>query len=151
MRNVRVLILALLVAFVAVGCDSSDDDQTDAEIFVGSWTVVAVSDDEGDKTAVFAEGVSDFSATLNGDGTYSLVVTFVDPQRPPVPLAGDYTVNDGSKILTLMAGPQELPFSYDIQSETRIALSLPEAVVRGVFGTQEGTYVGIVTFTVQRV
>ncbi len=151
MRNVRVFMLALLVAVAAVGCDTTEEDElTDAEIFVGSWTVVEVSDDDGDKTSVFAQGVSDFSAIINAD-TYSLLVSFVDPDRQPVALSGDYTVNEGGNNLILEAGPQQLSFSYDIQSENRIRLTLPEAVVRDIFGTQEGTYVGNVTFTVDRV
>ncbi len=151
MRNLRVFLGALLLALVAVGCDSAEEDLTDAEIFVGSWTVVAVSDSEGDKTDVFSEGVSSFSATINDDGTYSLVVSFVDPDRSPVALAGDYTVDEGGENLMLSAGAQQLNFMYDIRSENRIDLSLPAAVVAAVFGTQPDTYSDTVTFTVDRV
>ena len=150
MRKLPVFVVALLFGLVSIGCDSNEDDLTDAEIFIGSWTVVEVNDEEGDKTDVFQEGVQDFNATINADGTYSLVVDFVDPQRPDVPLQGTYVVDEGGKTIRLNAGPQVLSFEYDIESEDRIDLSVNEVIVVGAFGAHPDTYDGRVTFTLDR-
>lgn len=150
MRKLPVFVFALLLAIAATGCDS-EEDLTESEILVGSWTVVEVSDDEGDKTQVFEQGIDDFSATLRADGTYSLSVDYVDPQRPSTNLQGTYTVDEGGNDLILVAGPNQLSFDYDIESENRIHLSIPEPIVQGVFQTDPDTYAGTITFTVERV
>jgi len=153
MRKLPVFLLALFVALTSIGCDSSEDDPTDAEIFIGTWTVVEVRDSEGDKTSVFDEGVNNFSATLNSDNTYSLIVDFLDPERTDIPLTGTYTIEPGDVLIlraNLGAGELLLPFQYDIESENRIDLSISESFVEAIFGTEEGTYVGDVTFRIAR-
>jgi hypothetical protein len=153
MRKLPVFLLALFVALTSIGCDSNEDDPTDAEIFIGTWTVVEVRDSEGDKTSVFDEGVNNFSATLNSDNTYSLIVDFLDPERTDIPLTGTYTIEPGDVLIlraNLGAGELLLPFQYDIESENRINLSISESFVEAIFGTEEGTYVGDVTFRIAR-
>jgi hypothetical protein len=154
MRKLPVFLLALFVALTSIGCDSNeDDDLTDAEIFIGTWTVVEIHDDEGDKTSIFEEGVNNFSATLNTDNTYSLIVNFVDPQRTDIQLSGTYTIEPGDMlILRANLGAGELPilFQYDIDSENRIDLTIQDTFVEAIFGTEEGTYVGDVTFRIER-
>ena len=154
MRKLPVFLLALFVALTSIGCDSNDDDLTDAEIFIGTWTVVEVRDSEGDKTSEFDEGVNNFSATLNTDNTYSLIVDFLDPERTDIPLTGTYTFEPGSDdlILNVNFGGGEIPlhFRYEIESENQIELSISETFVELIFGTEEGTYVGDVTFSIER-
>jgi hypothetical protein len=153
MRKLPVFLLALFVALTSIGCDSNEDDPTDAEIFIGTWTVVEVHDDEGDKTSIFEEGVNNFSATLNTDNTYSLIVDFLDPERTDIPLTGTYTIEPGDMlILRANLGAGELPilFQYDIDSENRIDLTIQDTFVEAIFGTEEGTYVGDVTFRIER-
>jgi hypothetical protein len=150
MRRLPVFVLALLFGLTALGCDSNeDDDLTEAEILVGEWTVTAVSDNEGDKTSVFTQGVESFSANLTAAGTYNVLVVFTD-ERPDVPLAGTYTLNEGANSLVLIAGPLQLPFTYDIVSEDEIDLTTQDAFVEALFGTAPETYVGNVTFTIER-
>lgn len=154
MRKLPVFLLALLVALTSTGCDSNEDDPTDAEIFIGTWTVVEVRDSEGDKTALFDEGVNNFSATLNSDNTYLLTVVFQDPERTDVELTGTYTIEPRSDALflnvNLGGGDIPLHIRYEIESENRIELSIAETFVELIFGAEEGTYVGDVTFTIER-
>lgn len=154
MRKLPVFVFALVLAVAAMGCDS-EDDLTDAEILVGSWTVVEVADDEGDKTDVFQQGVEEFSASLRADGTYELTIDYVDPQRPTVPLQGTYDLDEGANSLELFAslptGDVNLPFTYDIESENEVDLSISENFVQAVFGVDPETYDGTVVFTIQRV
>lgn len=151
MRRLFVPFVALVLLVAAAGCDSTEnEDLTDAEILIGSWTVVEVRDEEGDKTDVFEQGVQAFSATLTAGGEYTLVVDFVDPDRQDVPLAGTYTVDEGPNSLTLDVGPQVIPFTYDIESEDRIELSVSDQFIEPIFGTQPETYVGTIVFTIER-
>jgi len=154
MRKLSVFLLAVFVALTSIGCDSNEDDASDAEIFIGTWTVVEVHDEEGDKTSIFDEGINNFSATLNADNEYSLIVDFVDPEREDIPLNGTYTIEADSDDLLLNAnlgsGSLPLHFRYEIESENEIELSISETLVQLIFGTEEGTYVGDVTFTIQR-
>lgn len=154
MRKLPVFLLALFVSLTSIGCDSNeDDDPTDAEIFIGTWTVVEVHDSEGDKTSLFEEGINNFSATLNSDNNFSLIVDFLDPERTDIPLTGTYSIEPGDVLIlraNLGAGELPLPFQYDIESENRIDLSISETFVEAIFGTEPETYVGDVTFTIER-
>ena len=148
MRRLPVYILALFVGLSTIGCDSNEDDKTDTELFVGSWNVVNVKDQEGDKTALFQAGINSFTAQLNADRTYSMAVDFKD--RQDIPLQGTYSIDEGSRSLVLVAGPQQLAFTYVIRSDDRIDLSIQDVFVEALFGTAPETYVGSVTFSIAR-
>ncbi len=150
-----VLTLALLV--LATGCDSSNDGQSDAELFVAIWNAVGVSDGTGDQTASFAQSVSKFEVNFADNGTYSLDVVFTD-QRPRIQFGGaTYTISEGTKQVTIVipgavTGGADLPlvFGYAFSNNnTRVALSnaAQVAFVNLLFGT---TYTGTVTVTLQR-
>jgi hypothetical protein len=154
MRKLSTGLVAVVLAFAAAACDSNEEDLSDLEILVGSWTVVEVSDTEGDKTAIFEEGVQNFTATLNVDGSYSMLLDFVEPARPDIPLQGDYILHEGPNELelhaTLLGNPVVLPFEYRIETEDRVDLLISDELVEPVFGTQPDTYVGTITFTIAR-
>lgn len=150
-----VLTLALLV--LATGCDSSNDGQSDAELFVAIWSAVGVSDGTGDQTASFAQSVSKFEVNFADNGTYSLDVVFTD-QRPRIQFGGaPYTISESTKQVTIVipgavTGGADLPlvFGYAFSNNnTRVALSnaAQVAFVNLLFGT---TYTGTVTVTLQR-
>lgn len=153
-RKLFFSILTVALLFVATGCDSNDDDDSDADVFVGTWTVQSISDDEGDKTAIFNAGVESFLATLDEDGSYSIVVDYnaaaeaqgsVDRS-----LAGDYTVSESANrvTLTVPALGASLQLGYDIQNNNTIALSGQSGLINQIFGTT--TYMGDVVLTITR-
>ncbi|MDX1487849.1 MAG: hypothetical protein R3268_06600 [Acidiferrobacterales bacterium] len=156
LRNLLFSTLAVLVLFTAVGCDSNDDDQSDAELFIGSWNAVGVSDGTGDQTAGFASSVSQFRVTFKSNDTYDLSVAFTD-ERSPIQFSGaPYTVTESSNSINLIipaavAGTQlTFPFTYNFENDDRVALTLGSSALpflNVLFGT---TYVNPVTVTVAR-
>lgn len=148
-------ILTVALLFTAVGCDSNDDDDSDADVFVGTWTVQSISDDQGDKTAVFGAGVQSFVATLNANGNYSIVVDYnaaAEAQgATDVNLAGTYTVTETSNTVTLSVPSlgASLPLTYNIQNNNTIVLSGPATLINLAFGTTN--YTGTVELTITRV
>ena len=154
-RKLFFSILTVALLFVATGCDSNDDDDSDADVFVGTWTVQSIADDEGDKTAIFGAGVESFVATLNADGSYTIVVDYnataeaagaVDRN-----LAGSYTVVEAANTVTLSVTSlgASLPLTYDIQNNNTIALTGNADLINLAFGTM--TYTGDVVLTITRV
>ncbi|HMB91337.1 MAG TPA: hypothetical protein VKP65_10855 [Rhodothermales bacterium] len=156
-RKLFFSILTVALLFVATGCDSNDDDdQSDAELFVGTWNAVGVSDGTGDQTQSFASSISQFQIVFDADGTYDLSVVFTD-QRSPIQFSNaSYSVNETTDTITLVipaavtgSGDLSLPFSYDFESDTRVGLSNTALVpiINSLFQT---TYTGTVTITVQK-
>lgn len=155
MRKLSTFFSVLLLAFVVSACDTTEDELDDSEVFIGSWTVVEVRDEEGDKTAVFNEDIDSFSTEIEANGDFSLTVDYAD-QRPTIPLTGTYTIDEDLNALTLNGeiGGSAVPplvFDYEIVSENEIELSIDDDWIEAVFGTEPATYVGEVTFTVERV
>ena len=154
-RKLFFSILTVALLFVATGCDSNDDDDSDADVFVGTWTVQSIADDEGDKTAIFGAGVQSFVATLNADGSYTILVDYnaaaesqgaVDRN-----LAGNYTVTESanSVVLSVTSLGASIPLTYDIQNNNTIALTGQALLINQAFGTT--TYTGTVVLTITRV
>lgn len=150
MRKLPVFLLALLVALTAVGCDSDEDDTSDAELFVGTWTLVSLSDAQGDKTAAFGQIANGLTADLNSDNSFLISVDYKeDSGIEDLTIPGTYEVEAGSKtfVITPPTG-QNVPFSYDIENESRIALSAAADFVNALFNTT--TYQGTVQIVIQK-
>ena len=136
MRKLRLSVLALLLAVVAVGCDSTDNDESDAELFVGTWALTSISDATGNQTAGFANLANSLTVDLNADNSFSLLVDYKeDSGRPDLPLAGTYTVDEGGRTLTLTipATQQSLPFGYDFRTEDEVVLEAGAALINPLF------------------
>lgn len=152
MRKLSAIILGLFVALSFVGCDSNEDDLTDAEIFVGSWTLVSISDAEGDQTQGFAGLAESLDITFAADGEFTLLLDYrEDSGRPDVPLQGTYELNEGanSLVLNIADGPSP-PFSYDIENEDEISLSSQAEIVNTLFNPTT-PYEGEVRVVMRRV
>ncbi len=153
MRILKNIALSMLLMATLVACDSNDDDSV-ADTFVGSWTVVSISDATGDQTQTFGAVVQSFGVDFAGSDTFELEVVFTDADpamREPITLTGTYTVDENANSITLSGSfgglPVTLPFNYEIVSEDRINLSTPSAAVNLLFGT---AYEGTVQLTVAR-
>lgn len=146
MRKLSVLLLGVLVALTSIGCDSNEDDLSDAEIFIGTWTLVGLSDDEGDKLALFGQVANGFTATLNSDNTFHVLVDYI--AEDDLEIDGTYTVTEGVRTLVLSTAGLNPPFDYEIENENRIVLSANAAIVNALFQTT--AYVGTVDIVIQR-
>lgn len=147
MRKVSVVFVAALFALTSMGCDSNEDELSDAEIFVGTWTLVGLSDDEGDKLAVFQQVANGFTATLNSDNTFHVLVDYAN--QDDLELQGTYTVTEATRTLVLSTAGLNPPFDYEIENENRIILSANAAIVNALFETN--VYEGMVDIVIQRV
>lgn len=133
LRKPQILVMLLAVVLFA-GCDSGDDGLSDSERFVGSWTVTSVRDQEGDKTPVIS-ALGTLSATFDDDGQYELTFDWAQQGLPDQTLSNTYTVNEAADKLVLNAtDPLDgsllpLAVSYDFETDDRVTLSVPSAVI----------------------
>lgn len=151
MHKLSAYCLALAIALVAIGCDSgSDDDASDAELFVGVWTMTAFEDGEGDRMPLFGQLANGLTATLTGSGEFSIFVDYKPASgNEPTTIPGTYTVDEGANTLVLSPpSGQNIPFSYEFNSDTSVDLSANSAFVNGLFGTD--VYTGTVTLTIEK-
>ena len=150
MRKLPVFVVALLLGLASIGCDSNEDDLTDAEILLGTWTLVQLTDDEGDKTAAFAQLANSFEATLNNDDTYEINVDYkAETGRDPLVILGTYEVKEGDKTLEISTPlGQDIPFLYDIEEEDRVQLAANAQFINALFNAT--SYVGTVEITIEK-
>ena len=125
MRKISSLLLITLLAIAGVGCDSDDNEESDAAKFVGHWVLTGVSDDDGDALATFAENFDSISLTNVDDGSFTLTV---DPKvGDNIVLPGTYSVNESADRFTLVAttplGPASLNFTYAFDGDNTIVLT----------------------------
>ena len=146
MRRLPVFVLALVLGISALGCDSSEDDPSDAELFVGTWGVVSITDGGGDKTPLLLAAANSLVAQLNANNSFAVDIDY--KEQADLHLAGTYTVEEGAKQLILTVGPQSPPFSYSFASDNRVTLSAASTIVNGLFGTT--LYTGTVNMTIEK-
>jgi len=130
MRKITNLLLIALLAFAGVGCDSNDDKNNDADLFVGTWALTGVSDDDGDALAAFATNFDSIVLANAEAGTFTLTV---NPKvGDDIVLDGTYTVRSSDKSFTLYAtielvpgSPQTIPlgFTYEFDGDDKIMLT----------------------------
>ena len=130
MRKINSLLLIALLAFAGVGCDSNDDKNNDADLFVGTWALTGVSDDDGDALAAFA---TNFDSIMLANASAGTFVLTVDPKvGDDIVLNGTYTVKSSNNSFILFAtvelvpgSPQTIPlnFTYEFDGDDTIVLT----------------------------
>lgn len=154
MRKLLFSALTLLLIFTAIGCDSNNDEESDADVFVGNWALVEIGDASGDLTNSFFAGVDDLTASFTSDNDFALAVDYnavgEAAGNTDLALDGTYTVSESANTISLnvTAVGITLPLSYNIVNNDRIELSGPAAAINPLFGTN--TYQGTVTIVVER-
>ncbi|MEX1055598.1 MAG: hypothetical protein WED81_06180 [Rhodothermales bacterium] len=146
MRRLPVFVLAFVLGFSSLGCDSSEDDPSDAELFVGTWALVSIRDGGGDKTPLLLAAANSMVAVLNSNNTFEVDIDY--KEQPDLHLEGTHVVNEGAKQLVLTVGPQNPPFTYSFASDTRTTISANSQIVNGLFATT--LYTGNVVMTIQK-
>lgn len=150
----RVLSILTLLVFLVAGCDSNDDDPSDAERFVGTWLATGIRDSNGDQSAELVALVNSLTAVFQaGDETPVFLITVDykdDSGREDLMLGGTYEVDEGARTiaLTIPTGAS-LPFTYAFQSDTQVNLSSSAAFINPIFNPST-PYEGTVTITVQK-
>jgi len=175
-RLYRLPVLALLaLSFVAVGCDSGEDEATDAELFVGTFNVTKLEHNVTASSATQVTGVlksapnssqtpfpytvDDIKVTLTEAKTFTITVNYraeingapaAQGGRPDQTVAGTYTIAEASKTLTLNITGFSTPVqaAYTISETGQATLSVPSVVFNQIFGVT--MYQGTVRITMQK-
>ena len=112
--------LALLTLLWA-GCDSSDpaeeEQQTDADVFVGDWELTGVSVNGLDVSALALGQVEEASAQFESNGTFSGIATREGESNE---VTSSYELDEGSDgegTVTFTGGPFETPVTLDYAIE----------------------------------
>ena len=133
----RLASLLLLVALVT-GCDSAGL-VLDSQFYVGSWRLVSVSDDSGDRSDEVFAAVDDLDARFAANSSFSLDVDFnvvVNAAgQDDIALDGTYQATDDALILVFDGGIAAT-FLVDAESQGRVDLTVPGALISQIFGTQ---------------
>jgi hypothetical protein len=138
-KYVTVLPLVILL-FGVTACDSSDDSQTDADRFIGTWVVDETMDDSGSvDLPAFSETRFNFADT----GTATITAVGIDP-NPTVQLSGSYAVSEATNTVTLsitITGLGTVPLSatYSFSGDDDVTLTIGSstaALLGPLFGTQ---------------
>ncbi|NQV74000.1 hypothetical protein HQ496_12830 [bacterium] len=127
MRKLSVYILLFGLMLVGVACDnSSSDDPSDGDAFIGSWSLGGVNDAEGDRTAAFIEGFNSVLIGFERDGGFTLNVDAV-VDAGDANYSGEYGIVESNTTVSvsIVANGTSLPltFSYNIVDDKQIKLT----------------------------
>ncbi|MEM0962507.1 MAG: hypothetical protein AAGK21_08245 [Bacteroidota bacterium] len=152
--------LSLLLLFVVSGCDSGEDEtQLDAEFYVGSWVLTAVSDDSGDLSEGVFTVVDELAASFQSSGNFRLDADLSDLANDflniaDISIEGTYQAVSATQTLVLLVdqnGTTIAPsFTIERTSDDLIDLVAPGAVVAELLGGLPLEFTGDVALTVQR-
>lgn len=146
--------LVIGLGLLAVACDSDDPDEvlTDAEKFIGTWTVQVVTDDSGDQTERFFESTNSVILDFGIDAQYSLIADAKSDSLDQS-IAGAYAISEGAQALTLSAmllGQDiDLIATYTFVDDDTIELRTDSFVLNAVLQPEE-PLVGVVILTIAR-
>jgi len=142
------LFAALLSTSVLSGCDNSEPAD-DAPRFQGTWTLVGISDADGDKLASFTSNFDWLTAEFSASGSATFTARRVDATTTVV--QGTYVVDTADKSMsaTVSVGSAStvLSFDYNFVSDNKMDLATSAIPLNIAFGT---TLVGTAEITMDR-
>ncbi len=165
----RALLPGLVIAlFIGVGCDSSNDEQSDADRLVGTWAVVDLRNDADPNVAGSGEsvgaalfgtgstqtGVRSFTITFSDRGTYDLLIDYRDESVEDVPITGQqFTLNEVTKSLRLFVplslvqpgspGSAPFPFDYAMTSDRNLSVFFSGVFLNQLFREADSDISGL--------
>lgn len=133
MRLPRILLAAVISAAALPACDSGDDGPgLTAAYFVGSWQLVAVHDNTGDRTAEVGVALDDLTIDFASGGQFSMLVDYSPIVNAggtaDTTFAGSYGVSSGGQ-LVMTPGTVSVPFTVATDGPNRADLSTSAAIV----------------------
>lgn len=135
--------LAAVLLVVPTGCGTSIGSGIDAAFFVGSWGLVGVTDESGDRTNAVNMVVDEMLVTFTADGAFTLVVDYTPAAgQPQQTIIGTYTVTPTGQLI-LTTPEAALAFNATAEGANGVALTAPAVLVEAVIaGT--GADIGLV-------
>lgn len=142
MRKLSVYILLFGLMLVGVACDNSgNNDPSDGDAFIGSWSLGGVNDAQGDRTAAFVEGFNSVIIGFQRDGGFTLNVDAV-VDAGDANYSGEYGIVESNTTVSvsIVANGTSLPltFSYNIVNDKQIKLTASgttSALLASLFST----------------
>ena len=131
------LALPLLVVVSVAGCDSNDEDDDqivlDADYYVGTWSLVSVTEDDTDRTDELLSLLDGLDVTFEADRGFTLDADFNDVVnglgQDDVELEGTYQAQAASRTLVLLVDGLAPSFSAEAEGQNRVDLTAPAALV----------------------
>lgn len=122
LRLLSLMILVLVTSFY-MGCKDKDEDkktveQTQLEKLKGVWVIQTATDDNGDRTADFANVTLTLGGTYAEGGTYQYSLTGTRPDPSPWPADGTWKFGT-NKTTDIIRDPNtnnEIPMSYTVSA-----------------------------------
>ena len=152
--------LLALALLLAAGCDSGDDEiELDADFYVGTWTLVGISDGSGDRTAEVLALLDDFTIRFDSDRDYQLDADFNGlvnaAGQPDVSVAGDYQAVAATRSLVLRVDTDDLtvaaPFTTEAETEDAVSVTANGALIEQLLGSLDVLdFEGDVTLDIER-
>ena len=136
------------------GCDSDDDSDSEADVFLGTWALASIEDNSGDQTQAVLAVLDRLTFSFENDGTFEVIVDYNEVAeaagRTDAVFAGTYVVNETTNTITLnITGSLSPPFTYNVVSEDEVVLSTDAQVVNLLLNPAT-PYTGVVSITVER-
>ena len=155
MRVLATLFLAAACA-AAAGCDTGGDgDSLTAAFFVGNWTLIGVSDSNGDRTSDVELVLDDLTLDFETGGDFAMVVDYSAAVNAggtaDTTFAGTYDVSSGGN-LVLTIGDVGISMGVETDGTSRAVLRAPAVVINELLSGSavELGLVGTATLTIQR-
>jgi len=155
MRILSTILLVLAIAVVGIGCDSdnNDDEISIDELIADGWTLIGVSDAEGDKMAVFAQGFSSLDILFTQAETFTIDVDALDDEGDTI-ISGTYSINESTNRITMTTEVQDQPinlnFTYSFNGDDEVTFAA-DSVTSTLLNILLGTSLqGSISLTVTR-
>ena len=150
--------LLLLALVAASGCDSTEEIVLNADFYVGTWTLVSVADDSGDRTAEVTGFLDDLAVDFESDRSFALVADFSElvnaAGQADVALDGTYQATAAARTLSLIVDADGMPFAptfqVDAESEDAVTLTAPAVIVQQLLGALQIAFDGNVVLGIAR-
>ena len=150
MRIASLLLAVLLFA----GCDSSDDRTLDADFYVGTWTMISITDGSGDRTGAVRMAVDDLTVSFANGGTFELDVDFNsvlnNGGQADVSQSGLYQAQAQIPSLILTSSGLGAPFQVSAESDNQISLTAPSVIVNALLSGLPFQFEGDATIVIRR-
>ncbi len=149
------LLPLLVVALVASGCDSGDDELTlDADFYVGTWTLTSITDGTGDRSAEALQLLDALTVRFDADRAFRLDADFApivnQLGQEDVVIEGDYQAQPTTQLLVLRVDGLAPTLQVDAASRDAITLTAPAVVVEQLLGELQIDFEGDVTLGIRR-
>ena len=152
----RLRLLPLLLALLVAGaCDSGDDELVlDADFYVGTWTLTAISDNSGDRTPEASAVLDDLTFRFGSDRSLQFDADFNAEAeaagQTDISLAGTYQAQALARTLILESSGFAATLQARADSDDRVTLTAPAVIVRTLLSGLPFEVDGFTSLTITR-